>query len=248
MNRLIWLLLALLPGSALAEEGVIYRCTSSSSDVPTLQRTPCPTGSRQQVLRVPGPANPQPAAAAPVAAEPAPAPVETPAPVPAGTAVAPAAPAKPRRGDEGRTIMEAGMVEREGANQILDSATLRRDADARAEAGNGPPKPPLPPIFQCTDGQGGGYLHEYEASPGRCVPMTVQGLGGVTPMNAAGCEVVRDHCEELPEAQRCGSWQQRFRDARGRERFAAPENRDTARGERERLQAVLEASNCPVPG
>ncbi len=144
--------------------------------------------------------------------------------------------------------MEAGMVEREGANQILDSATLRRDADARAEAGNGPPKPPLPPIFQCTDGQGGGYLHEYEASPGRCEPMTVQGLGGVTPMNAAGCEVVRDRCEELPEAQRCGSWQQRLRDARGRERFAAPENRDTARGERERLQAVLEASNCPVPG
>jgi len=78
--------------------------------------------------------------------------------------------------------------------------------------------------------------------------MTVQGLGGVTPVNAASCEVVRDHCEALPEAQRCGGWQQRFRDARGRERFAAPENRDTARGERERLQGVLEASNCPVPG
>ena len=78
--------------------------------------------------------------------------------------------------------------------------------------------------------------------------LDVQGLGGATPVNAAGCEVVRDRCEALPEAQRCGSWQQRFRDARGRERFAAPENRDTARGERERLQGVLEASNCPVPG
>ncbi len=78
--------------------------------------------------------------------------------------------------------------------------------------------------------------------------MTVQGLGGATPVNAASCEVVRDHCEALPEAQRCGGWQQRFRDARGRERFAAPENRGTARGERERLQGVLEASSCPVPG
>ena len=65
MNRVIWLLLVLLPGSALAEEGVIYRCTSSSSDIPTLQRTPCPTGSKQQVLRIPDPANSQPAAAAP---------------------------------------------------------------------------------------------------------------------------------------------------------------------------------------
>ncbi|ENE1252491.1 MULTISPECIES: hypothetical protein [Stenotrophomonas maltophilia group] len=247
MNRLIWLALALLPGTALAEAGVVYRCTSSNSDIPTLQRTPCPSGTKQQVLRVPEPASAQPAV---VAAPQAPAPVvtRTPAAAPTRPEAVPAAAAAPRRADEGRTIMEAGMVEREGGNQILDSATLRRDADARAEAGNGPPKPPLPPIFQCTDGQGGSYLHEYEASPGRCEPMTVQGLGGVTPMNAAGCEVVRDRCEELPEAQRCGSWQQRFRDARGRERFAAPENRETARGERERLQGVLEASICPVPG
>jgi len=242
MNKLIWLALALLPGAALAETSVVYRCTSSSSDVPTLQRTPCPSGSKQQVLRVPDPANAQPAVVAPTPV------VETPAPLPAGPAPAPAPSATPRRADEGRTIMEAGMVEREGGNQILDSATLRRDAEARAEAKDGPPKPPLPPIFQCTDSQGGSYLHEYEAAPGRCELMTVQGLGGVTPVNAAGCEVVRDRCEELPEAQRCGGWQQRFRDARGRERFATPENRDGARSERERLQGVLEASNCPVPG
>ncbi|MHC1653473.1 hypothetical protein ACODUL_09325 [Stenotrophomonas maltophilia] len=246
MKRLIWLVLALLPGAARAETGVVYRCTSSSSDVPTLQRMPCPSGSKQQVLRVPDPTSAQPTVLAPVP-EPAPLTAVTPSTAPAGPTAPSAAPAAQRRADEGRTIMEAGMVEREGGNQILDSATLRRDAEARAEAGNGLPKPPLPPIFQCTDGQGGGYLHEYEASPGRCEPMTVQGLGGVTPMNAAGCEVVRDHCEELPEAQRCGSWQQRFRDARGRERFAAPENRESAREERERLQGVLEASNCPVP-
>ena len=246
MNKLIWLAVALLPGSALAEAGVVYRCTSSSSDVPTLQRTPCPAGSKQQVLRVPDPASAQPAVIAPEHA-PAPAAVAAPPPAPPVPASAPAAPAAPRRADEGRTIMEAGMVEREGGNQILDSATLRRDAEARAAASDGPPKPPLPPIFQCTDGQGGGYLYEYEAAPGRCELMTVQGLGGVTPVNAAGCEVVRDRCEELPEAQRCGSWQQRFRDARGRERFVTPENRDAARDDRERLQRVLEASNCPVP-
>ncbi|HEL3182361.1 TPA: hypothetical protein UME25_004541 [Stenotrophomonas maltophilia] len=245
MNRLTWLALALLPGPALADEGVIYRCTSSSSDIPILQRTPCPAGSTQQVVRVPAPSSPQPAVVEPPLAL---APVPPPVPQASEPAAVPATPAAPRRADQGRTIMEAGMVEREGGDQILDSATLRREAEARAASGDGPPKPPLPPIFQCTDSQGGGYLHEYEAAPGRCELMTVQGLGGATPVNAAGCEVVRDRCEALPEAQRCGSWQQRFRDARGRERFAAPENRDAARGERERLQGVLEASNCPVPG
>lgn len=237
MKNPIWLALGLFAGNALADDGVIYRCTSSSSDVPTLQRAPCPTGSKQQVVRVPASAPPAPASAAPVPAAPEPA-----------AATAPSVPAPaPRRPGEGRTIMEAGMVEREGGDLILDSAALPRQADAAPDS-HAPPKPPLPPIFQCIDSQGGGYLHEYEAAPGRCELMTVQGLGGATPVNAAGCEVVRDRCEALPEAQRCSSWQQRFRDARGRERFASPENRDTARGERERLQGVLEASNCPVPG
>ncbi len=143
--------------------------------------------------------------------------------------------------------MEAGMVEHEGDDQILDSATLRRDAEARAAGSDGSPKPPLPPIFQCTDSQGGGYLYEYEAAPGRCELMTVQGLGGVTPVNAASCEVVRDQCEALPEAQRCGAWQQRFRDARGR--GASPRPRTaTARARTASGCRVLEASNCPVPG
>ena len=60
--------------------------------------------------------------------------------------------------------MEAGMVEREGGDLILDSAALPRQADAAPDS-HAPPKPPLPPIFQCTDSQGGGYLHEYEAAP-----------------------------------------------------------------------------------
>ncbi|MGF6417386.1 hypothetical protein ABH900_000853 [Stenotrophomonas sp. AN71] len=239
MKNPIWLALGLFAGNAVADDGVIYRCTSSSSDVPTLQRTPCPAGSKQQVVRIPA-ANSAPPATPPPAA--APAPAETSLAIPA-----PSPPPSARRPGEGRTIMEAGMVQREGGDQILDSATLPRRADAAPDS-NAPPKPPLPPIFQCTDSQGGGYLHEYEPAPGRCELMTVQGLGGATPVNAAGCEVVRDRCEELPEAQRCSSWQQRFRDARGRERFAAPENHGNAQGERERLQGLLAASNCPVPG
>lgn len=237
MRRLIWLAMGLLSGNALADDMVIYRCMGSS-DVPTLQRTPCPAGTRQQIQRVPAPAAAAPAA--PVQDRPLP----PPAAVPSVDAAAEPAATQPR---EGRTIMEARMVEHEGGDAILDSAMLPRSTDATAVDGSVPPKPPLPTIFQCIDTQGGSYLHEYEAAPGRCELLNVQGLGGATPVNAASCEVIRDRCTEVVEAQRCGSWQQRFRDARGRERFAAPENQPAARGERERLQAVLEASDCPVP-
>ena len=237
MKRLIWLAMGLLPGNALADDMVIYRCMGSS-DVPTLQRTPCPAGTRQEIQRVPAPSPTAPIV--PVQNSPAP----PPAAMPSVDAAAEPAATQPR---EGRTIMEARMVEHEGGDAILDSAMLPRSTDATAVDGSEPPKPPLPTIFQCIDTQGGSYLHEYEAAPGRCELLNVQGLGGATPVNAASCEVVRDRCTEVAEAQRCGSWQQRFRDARGRERFAAPENQPAARGERERLQAVLEASDCPVP-
>ena len=78
MKNPIWLALGLFAGNALADDGVIYRCTSSSSDVPTLQRTPCPTGSKQQVVRVPASAPPAPASATPVPAPPPPAPAPAP--------------------------------------------------------------------------------------------------------------------------------------------------------------------------
>lgn len=237
MRKLIWLAIGLLPGSALADDMVIYRCMGSS-DVPTLQRTPCPAGTRQQIQRVPAPAPAPPVA--PVQNSPTP----PPAAVPSVDAAAEPAATQPR---EGRTIMEARMVEHEGGDAILDSAMLPRSSDATAADDNAAPKPPLPAIYQCLGSEGSAYLHEYEAAPGHCELLNVQGLGGATPVNAASCEVVRDRCTEVAEAQRCGSWQQRFRDARGRERFAAPENQPTARSERERLQAVLEASNCPVP-
>ncbi len=227
MKKLIWLALCLLPGAAAADEMVIYRCTGSS-DVPVVQRVPCAAGMKQSIVKLPGSAQPAP----PPAPEPtAPAPATTPAP--------------PRAGQE-RIISEAYMVEREGGDAILDSALLPRPGDATVDD-TASPKPPLPPIFQCLDSQGGQYLHEYEASPGRCELMNVSGLGGATPVNAASCEVVRDRCTEVAEAQRCGSWQQRFRTARGRERFASADNRDDARAERERLQAVLAASDCRVP-
>ncbi|MEG0193942.1 MAG: hypothetical protein RR831_12795 [Stenotrophomonas sp.] len=244
MRRLIWLAIGLLPGNTWADDMVIYRCTSAS-DVQTIQRMPCPEGSTQRVQRVADPARTAPVAAAPEAPPPGPSALPTSSPT-ATPSMATVTSASPRAGEE-RPIMEARMADNTEGDTILDSAMLHPHGVGSAADKDAPPKPPLPAIFHCVDTQGGTYLHEYEAAPGRCELLNVQGLGGATPVNAASCEVVRDRCTEVEQAQRCGSWQQRFRDARGRERFAASENQQAARGERERLQAVLEASNCPVP-
>lgn len=244
MRKLIWLVMGLLPGHALADDMVIYRCTSAS-DVQTIQRMPCPEGSTQRVQRVADPARTAPAAATPEAPPPSPRALP-PSPSAATPSVPTAAVASPRAGEE-RPVMEARMVDSAEGDTILDSATLHHHGDGPAADKDAPAKPPLPAIYQCVSREGSAYLHEYEAAPGRCELLQVQGLGGATPVNAASCEVVSDRCTEVAEAQRCGSWQQRFRDARGRERFAAPENQQAARDERERLQAVLEASSCPVP-
>lgn len=240
MKTWIWLALALLPGGALADDTVIYRCTSSSG-VPTLQRTPCPDGSTQRIQRVPDAGRP-----VPVQVQVPPAADANAAPAPAAAASA-AAPSPPKAGDE-RTIMEARMVDSGDGDTILDSALLPRRGQPAAADPDAAPKPPLPAIFQCQAEDGGRYLHEREPAPPRCVMLQVSGLGGgATPVNAASCEVVRDTCSEVPAEQACGSWQQRFRDARGRERFATPDTQAETRAERQRLQDVLDASSCPVP-
>lgn len=165
--------------------------------------------------------------------------VATPTRAPAAPLAAPAAPVL---GSSVVPTLQAG----EEAPTLLDSDTLRHPAAPTPEAAA--PKPPLPEIYYCTAKDGTRYLHEREPAPPRCELMSITGLGGSSaPGNAASCEVVRDTCTALPEELRCGAWQQRFRDARGRERFASPENQATAIAERERLEQVLAESACAVP-
>jgi len=212
-------LLLLLPVSlsAVADEAVFYRCTDAGGNL-TIQSVACPAGSEQRIQRIS-------------------APVRTPAVVeaaPSAPTTRHSMPPLPQDGDE-----DSGL---------LDSAALRPDASTVPDDAAGPPRPPLPDIYQCVSADGGRYLHEREPSPSRCESLALTGLGGSqAPSNAASCEVVRDACEPVTAEQRCSSWQQRFRDARGRERFAAPENQAAATAERARLEAVLAESDCPVP-
>ncbi|WP_455947418.1 DUF4124 domain-containing protein [Lelliottia jeotgali] len=211
------LLLLLVSLPAAADEAVFFRCTDAGGQL-TIQSVACPAGSEQRIQRISAPVR------GPAAVENAPA-----APTPDYRM-----PPLPQDGDE-----DSGL---------LDSAALRPAAAAEEPDDARPPKPPLPEIYQCVSADGGRYLHEREPAPSRCESLALTGLGGShAPSNAASCEVVRDACEPVAEQQRCSSWQQRLRNARGRERFAAPENQAAATAERTRLEAVLAESDCPVP-
>lgn len=249
-------LLAAPAWRASADEVVFYRCTAADGSL-TVQNAPCPAGSEQRIQRVAAPARraaaptaaPAAAAAAPTATAAAPAATASPG---ATATQAPTSFPAPAQGTLERASLprlEASSSDPDNGSGILDSDTLRREqaasqVEAQAQAAA---KAPLPAIYQCQSSDDGSYLHELEPAPPRCVLMSVTGLGGVTPVNAASCEVVRDNCVAVAEAQRCTSWQQRFRDARGRERFAAAENQAAAAAERSRLQAVLAQSDCAVP-
>jgi hypothetical protein len=249
-----------LPHAAHAGEVVLFRCTDADGAL-TVQNAPCPAGSTQRIQRFATPAagSPAPSVAASTsgtpsaqALPPATAPAAPPAAAPAASpaaGVAPASSAMLQRAP--LPVLQGGVqtsVEAEGT-EILDSDVLRREAREKAAAAVDADvaKAPLPEIYRCLGSDGNGYLHEREPAPPHCVLMTVTGLGGTTPVNAAGCEVIRDACVAVPGEQRCNAWQQRFRDARGSERFATPENQAGASAERERLQAVLAGSDCPIP-
>lgn len=220
-------LLTALPVSA--NEDIVFRCTDADGKV-TVQDAPCPSGTAQIIQRR-GASSASTASTAlgdsPTSAAAAPAVLDS------DLLTAPSPGAAAGSGDA-----------------ILDSDVIRARAaaDAEAKAGAVPDRPPPPVIFRCTASGGGQYFHEYEAAPPRCVVMSISGLGGsIAPGTAASCEMVRDACSEVDPAQRCGAWQQRLRDARGRESFAAPDTQAQARDERLRVQAVLEASACAVP-
>ncbi len=211
------LLLLLVTLPAAADEAVFFRCTDAGGNL-TIQSVACPAGSEQRIQRISAPVR-------------APAVLDS---TPAAPTTEHTMPPLPQDGDE-----DSGL---------LDSAALRPAAPAQEPDDTSPPKPPLPEIYRCVSADGGRYLHEREPAPSRCESLALTGLGGShAPSNAASCEVVRDACEPVAEEQRCSSWQQRLRDARGRERFAAPENQAAATAERARLEAVLAESDCPVP-
>lgn len=218
-------LLMALSLTASADDAVVFRCTDAEGAV-NVQDTPCPAGTAQIIQRRGASATSTASTA-----------LGDPAPVAAGVLDSDLLP-----------TLQAAPASGNGNDTILDSDVFRARAAAAAASTDQPPNPPLPEIYRCVGKDGNQYLHELEPAPPRCAPLALTGLGGsLAPGNAESCEVQRDTCTALGEDQRCGAWQQRLRDARGRERFVLAEGQTAATAERERLQAVLEASDCAVP-
>ena len=107
------------------------------------------------------------------------------------------------------------------------------------------PPVPLPELFQCRTREGENYFSETSEPPSRCVSMQVTGLDG-NPNTGAGeaCEVVRDTCTAVDPAQLCTTWQQRVDEAESQWRFAAASQAETLQKKYQRLQSLLEGSDC----
>ena len=104
---------------------------------------------------------------------------------------------------------------------------------------------PLPVLHHCQPRSGTAYYTDRLEETVRCVPMRVTGLDG-NPATAAGqaCEVQRDRCQSVPEADACHAWglylkqsQQRFASAPSRSSNQA----DTQSGQ---IAALLAGSHC----
>lgn len=104
---------------------------------------------------------------------------------------------------------------------------------------------PLPDLFQCRTREGESYFSESSEPPSRCVAMQVTGLDG-NPSTGAGeaCEVVRDTCTAVDPAQQCATWQQRVDEAESQWHFAAPSQAPALQKNYQRLQSLLDGSDC----
>lgn len=104
---------------------------------------------------------------------------------------------------------------------------------------------PLPPLFQCRNREGDTYLSETSEPPSRCIAMRVTGLDG-NPGTGAGdaCEVVRDTCTPVAPALLCETWRQRVKQIESEWRFASSTRAGTLRLDYQRLQSLLNDSDC----
>jgi hypothetical protein len=108
------------------------------------------------------------------------------------------------------------------------------------------PKPLMPPpLWRCTDPNGGSRLSEvYDPQP-RCVPLSMLGvdLSRAPPSAAALCRTVEDECVELGGDAACAAWEERLSAAESSLRHAFSDDAPALRRERDRAKAVV-ANDC----
>ncbi|MCL1634962.1 DUF4124 domain-containing protein [Luteimonas sp. SX5] len=150
-------------------------------------------------------------------------PVSTPPQTPAPTSATPAMAAAP-----------AGAP-------IAPAAPKPENAQASAIA----ERPAPPDLYRCQNYRREIYFSDTDLPPSRCLPLQTTGLDG-NPGTGAGaaCEMVRDACQRIADADLCQAWQQRLRDAESAVRFGTPEQAADARYEFIRAEKVMRESSC----
>ena len=96
----------------------------------------------------------------------------------------------------------------------------------------------LPALHQCKPRSGPDYYTDRLEETVRCVPLRVTGLDG-NPDTGAGqaCEVQRDRCQTVPEADACHAWGVYL--TQSRERFAQAPSRSSAETDTQSAQIAL---------
>lgn len=119
-------------------------------------------------------------------------------------------------------------------------------APAASSTASGRAKPlPLPVLHHCQPRSGTAYYTDRLEETVRCVPMRVTGLDG-NPATAAGqaCEVQRDRCQSVPEADACHAWGLYLKQSQ--QRFASAPSRSSSQADTQSAQiaALLAGSHC----
>ncbi len=153
-----------------------------------------------------------------------------PAPRLAGATTAPIAPAAP-------TGPNAAPI-----------ATPATGAPVIANPDAAPGSLPPPPLYRCHAFRGNSYLSEDDDPKERCVALKVGDLSGSQNRSGAqACEMQRDHCERIPDAQLCEAWSQYDRQAESLVALDNPELAAKAQALRGRTRKVMTATTCAAP-
>ena len=218
-TRTLLLGLLLLVAPVHAEEVVFYRCTDGAGAL-TLQNMPCPKGDTQQKKVM------QAVTTVPmgVASTPAHAPTAAQSP----TAPSPATSPTP-----------APLPALTAAPQAAAAANAKTTDDKRL---------PPPVLFQCTTHDKDSYITESAEPQSRCVALRTVGLDG-NPQTGAGeaCEVIRDTCARVPDGALCDAWKKRLGETEVSWRFSRAENTAKNQAEFDRVQRIVNESDCSVP-
>lgn len=221
-NLVAFALLTLTSTGVGAQSIVMYRCTDAQGAVTLQNDVPCPKGSKQvkRVIEAPS---------APALIPPAPITTPAPAPAPAPPSATPAIATTPA----GATAAPAAPT----AASMPKPQTAPAPDIAQRQA--------PPDLFRCQNYRREIYFSDTDLPPTRCLPLQTTGLDG-NPGTGAGaaCEMVRDVCQRIADADVCAAWQQRLRDAESAVRFGTPEQAANARAEFGRAEKVMRESAC----